>query len=144
MGEVMNSLDKAMQLMLQEKRNQLWKLSARMDNAMIEAFESKGLKANDYMEIDKYSGFGNMRLKPGVEDELSWENQVKQAKANCLHLHTTVHEYVKIKTAESKEEKKNSRVCVTCSMYVCGWVGGGGGFRPVRGRRPLDLFRQPD
>ena len=107
MGEVMNSLDKAMQLMLQEKRNQLWKVSARMDNAMIEAFESKGLNANDYMELDKYSGFGNMRLKPGVEDELSWENQVKQAKANCLHLHTTVHEYVKIKMAESKEEKKN-------------------------------------
>ena len=32
---------------------------------------------------------------------------MKQAKANCLHLHTTVHEYVKIKMAESKEEKKN-------------------------------------
>ena len=75
---------------------------------MIEAFESKGLKANDYMEIDKYSGFVKYATKPGVEDELSWENQVKQAKANCLHLHTTVHEYAKIKMAESKEEKKNT------------------------------------
>ena len=86
MGEVMDSLDKAMQLMLQEKRNQLWKVSARMDNAMIETFQRNGLEPNEHMDIDKYSGFGNMRLKPGVEEKFSWENQVKEAKDNCLHL----------------------------------------------------------
>lgn len=64
MGEVMEALDNAMQFMLQQKRNQLWKLSARMDNAMIETFQRKGFEAKDHMEIDKYSGFGNMRLKP--------------------------------------------------------------------------------
>jgi len=107
MGEVMKALDNAMQLMLQQKRNELWKLSARMDNAMIETFQRKGFEPNEYMDIDKYSGFGNMRLRPGVEDELSWENQVKEAKDNCLHLRTTVYEYVEIRMAESKEEKKN-------------------------------------
>lgn len=107
MGEVMDSLDKAMQLMLQEKRNQLWKVSARMDNAMIETFQRHGLEPNEYMDIDKYSGFGNMRLKPGAEEKLSWENQVKEAKDNCLHLHTTVYEYVEIRMAQLREEKKN-------------------------------------
>ena len=62
--EAMNNLDNAMQLMWQLKRFQLWKLSARMDNAMIETFQRNGLEANDHMEIDKYCGFGNMRLKP--------------------------------------------------------------------------------
>ena len=39
----MNDLDNAMQLMWQQKRNQLWKLSARMDNALIET-----LQRNDF------------------------------------------------------------------------------------------------
>lgn len=62
MGEVMEALDNAMQLMLQQKRNQLWKLSARMDNALIETLQRNNFEPREYVDIDKYSGFGNCKL----------------------------------------------------------------------------------
>ena len=58
----MNDLDNAMQLMWQQKRNQLWKLSARMDNALIETLQRNDFEPREYVDIDKYSGFGNCKL----------------------------------------------------------------------------------
>ena len=58
----MNDLDTAMQLMLQQKRNQLWKLSARLDNALIETLQRNDLEPREYVDVDKYSGFGNCKL----------------------------------------------------------------------------------
>ena len=58
----MNDLDNAMQLMWQQKRNQLWKLSARLDNALIETLQRNDFEPREYVDIDKYSGFGNCKL----------------------------------------------------------------------------------
>lgn len=33
---------------------------------------------------------------------------MEEARDNCLHLHTTVHDYVKIRMAESRKAKKNA------------------------------------
>lgn len=37
----------------------------------------------------------------------NFDDQIKEATSNCLHLHVSVDEYVKIRMAESREEKKN-------------------------------------
>lgn len=72
--ELSTRLDFAMKMVLHQKRNQLWQLSARMDNAMIETFQRNGLEPEEHIEIDKYSGFGNCKLKAGVEDKLCAPN----------------------------------------------------------------------
>lgn len=58
----MDPLDFAMQLFLHKKRQQLWELSARLDNAMIETFIRNEIDPAERMEVDKYSGFGNCKL----------------------------------------------------------------------------------
>ena len=37
-----------------------------------------------------------------------FDNQIKEATSNCLHLHVPVDEYVKIRMDESREQKKNA------------------------------------
>lgn len=63
MGEVMNSLDKAMYALLEKKKQRLWELSARLDNAMIETFIHNQVEPSKRLEVDMHSGLGNCKLK---------------------------------------------------------------------------------
>ena len=57
MGEVMSSLDIAMYALLEKKKQRLWELSARLDNAMIEKFMRNQVELSERLVDDMNSGF---------------------------------------------------------------------------------------
>ena len=59
----MNSLDIAMYALLEKKKQRLWELSARLDNAMIETFMRNQIEPSERLEVDMNSGLGNCKLK---------------------------------------------------------------------------------
>lgn len=59
----MNSLDIAMHALLEKKKQRLWELSARLDNAMIETFMRNQVEPSKRLEVDMNSGLGNCKLK---------------------------------------------------------------------------------
>ena len=57
MGEVMSSLDIAMYALLEKKKQRLWELWARLDNAMIEKFMRNQVELSERLVDDMNSGF---------------------------------------------------------------------------------------